>query len=283
MNTTDKNNSIEEQLALLKKQAEKMEKMSTLGMLTAGIAHEIRNPLNFVINFAKLSKGLIDDLTDDIEDCGENISDDTKEDIADITDHLLDNLNKILSHAERAMSIVMNTLQYSRGKDNVFIPTDICALVKEYVWLSFHSMRANLANFNLSIQEDYQEGMPLIKVVPQDLSRAVLNIMNNSCYAVWEKSQNSSEEYKPTISVKVGIQDSELEITITDNGIGMNEEVKKRLFENFYTTKPLGQGTGLGMSIVRDIVEQTHHGRIEFDSEEGVYTTFSIIIPISNK
>lgn len=281
MNTTDKNNSIEEQLALLKKQAEKMEKMSTLGMLTAGIAHEIRNPLNFVINFAKLSKGLIDDLTDDIEDCGENISDDTKEDIADITDNLHENLDKILCHAERAMSIVMNTLQYSRGKDNVFIPTDICALVKEYVWLSFHSMRANLANFNLSIQEDYQEGMPLIKVVPQDLSRAVLNIMNNSCYAVWEKSQNSSEEYKPTISVKVGIQDSELEITITDNGIGMNEEVKKRLFENFYTTKPLGQGTGLGMSIVRDIVENTHHGRIKFDSEEGVYTTFSIFIPIN--
>ena len=281
MNTTDKKNSTDEQLALLKKQAEKTEKMATLGMLTAGIAHEIRNPLNFVINFAKLSKGPIDDLNDDIEECSETISDDTREDIEDITDNLLDNLNKILSHAERAMSIVMNTLQYSRGKDNVFIPTDICALVKEYVWLSFHSMRANLANFNLSIKEDYQEGMPLIKVVPQDLSRAVLNIMNNSCYAVWEKAQNSNEEYKPTIEVKAGLRDMELEITITDNGIGMNEEVKQRVFENFYTTKPLGQGTGLGMSIVRDIVEQTHHGRIEFDSEEGLYTTFSIFIPIN--
>ena len=141
-------------------------------------------------------------------------------------------------------------------------------------------MRANLKNFNITIEEDYEAGIPLQSVVPQDLSRAVLNVMNNACYAVWEKAGQNIPDYKPTVSIKVVRKGEELFISITDNGTGMSDEVKQRLFETFFTTKPTGQGTGLGMYITRNIIEEKHHGRIEFDSEEGKFTTFSLIIPI---
>ena len=141
-------------------------------------------------------------------------------------------------------------------------------------------MRANHKNFNISIHEEYQEGLPQVMVIPQDLSRAVLNLMNNACYTVWKKTQSAGEEYTPTISVKVTSTDGEITIAISDNGEGMSEEVKQKLYENFFTTKPAGQGTGLGMAIVKDIVENKHHGTLAFDSKEGQGTTFYITIPI---
>ena len=156
--------------------------------------------------------------------------------------------------------------------------------MKEYVWLSYHSMRANYKGFNITVNEDYQQDIPMQSVVPQDLSRAVLNIMNNACYAVWKKTNETKDEsYKPTITVSVSMQNSELNITIMDNGEGMSDEVKQKLFDNFFTTKPAGQGTGLGMAITRQVIEEKHHGRITFDSKQGEYTTFSLIIPIPIK
>ena len=271
---------LKRQVESLQDQLRQQEKMATLGLLTAGIVHEIRNPLNFVINFSKLSGDLIKDLEEDLEANEENIDDDDKDDIRDIMENLNENLQKIKEHGDRAISIIQNILLYSRGKEDEFIPTDICKLVKEYVWLSYHAMRANLKNFNISILEDYGKDIPMMSVVPQDLSRAVLNVMNNACYAVWDKAQNGDADYKPTVSVKVARQAEELVISITDNGVGMSPEVKQRLFETFFTTKPTGQGTGLGMFITRSIIEEKHHGRIEFDSEEGRFTTFSLIIPI---
>ena len=167
----------------------------------------------------------------------------------------------------------------SRGKDNEFIPTDICHLVKEYVWLSYHAMRANDKSFNIAIRENYQEGLPQMMVIPQDLSRAVLNIMNNACYAVKKKAETASSDYQPEVTVSVSVEGDQLIISLADNGEGMTEEVKQRLFENFFTTKPIGQGTGLGMAITRDIVENKHGGKLSFESTEGQGTTFTLTIP----
>ena len=160
------------------------------------------------------------------------------------------------------------------------LPTDICKLVKEYVWLSYHAMRANHKGFNLTIHEDYQEGLPRIMVIPQDMSRAILNLMNNACYAVWNKSQTAGDDYQPEVAISVKQAENNIIITLTDNGEGMSNEVKQRLYENFFTTKPVGQGTGLGMAITRDIVENRHHGTISFESTEGEGTTFVLCIPI---
>ncbi len=189
------------------------------------------------------------------------------------------NMSKIVEHAERAISIIQGILLVSRGKENEFLPSDVNHIVKEYVWLSYHAMRANDKSFNISIHEDYQEGMPKLMVIPQDLSRAVLNLMNNACYAVRMRAENEGDDYSPTINVKTSLADGMLTITIADNGEGMSDEVKQRLYENFFTTKPIGKGTGLGMAIVRDIVEQKHGGKLTFDSTLGNGTTFTITIP----
>jgi signal transduction histidine kinase len=141
-------------------------------------------------------------------------------------------------------------------------------------------MRANHQGFNVTLREDYQEGIPMMMVIPQDLSRAVLNVMNNACYAVWNKAQQAGDDYSPEICISVTADSEQFVITIADNGEGMTEEVKQRLFENFFTTKPIGQGTGLGMSITRDIIENKHGGKIAFTSELGKGTTFTFTIPI---
>lgn len=270
---------LKQQIANLQDLLEQQEKMATLGLLTAGIVHEIRNPLNFVINFSKLSTNLLSDLEADLSDAKDAIAEDDMEDIYNIMSSLKENLQKTKEHGDRAISIIQNILLYSRGKKDESIPTDICKLVKEYVWLSYHAMRANLKDFNITINEDYAQDIPLLPVIPQDLSRAVLNVMNNACYAVWEKAKQQITGYKPTVSVVVNCCDSKLRISISDNGIGMSEEVKQHIYETFFTTKPTGQGTGLGMYITRDIIENKHHGRIEFDSKENEYTVFSFIIP----
>ena len=271
---------MEKQMELLKEQLKEQEKLASLGLLSAGIAHEIQNPLNFVINFSKMSEKLLKDLKDIVEDNKAKLADDDREEVEDILSDLQENMSKIAEHGERAISIIQGILLISRGKDDLLIPSDIRKIVKEYVWLAYHAMRAKDKSFNVSIQEQYQDDMPLVKVIPQDLSRAVLNVMNNASYTVWKKAQTAGKDYKPEIKVSVGIQDGNIVITITDNGEGMTEEVKQRLFENFFTTKPIGQGTGLGMNITRDIIENKHGGKITFDSTEGKGTTFIFTIPV---
>ncbi len=273
---------MEKEIEKLKQQLQQQEKLASLGVLSAGIAHEIQNPLNFVINFSKMSTKLLSDLTEIVEDNEDKLDDDDREEVDDIIADLKDNMSKIVEHGERAISIIRGILLVSRGKENEFLPTDVCQLVKEYVWLSYHAMRANFKNFNITIHENYQEGMPMIMVIPQDLSRAVLNVMNNANYAVWKKSQEISD-YNPVIDVEVKSDGQNVIITFKDNGTGMSDEVKERLFENFFTTKPVGQGTGLGMSITRDIVENKHHGTITFDSLLGEGTSFTLSIPQRTK
>ena len=280
MSYPSKKHSTMDQIEHLQQQLRKQEKLASLGLLSAGIAHEIQNPLNFVINFSKLSGKLLSDLTEIVEDNEDKLSQDDREDIDDIMADLKENLSKIVEHSERAVSIIQGILLVSRGKENEFLPTDVCKLVKEYVWLSYHAMRANTKNFNVNIHEHYEDGLPMMMVIPQDLSRAVLNVMNNACYALWNKKQSAGEEFNPEVSVNVKTEGHDLVISIADNGEGMTEEVKQRLYENFFTTKPAGLGTGLGMGITRDIIENKHGGRITFDSTEGEGTTFTFTIPV---
>lgn len=266
----------------LRQQLEKQEKLASLGLLSAGIAHELKNPLDFVINYSKVSTSLMEELLALVEKKADQFSDDERDDLDDMASLLKDNLKKIAESGERAVSIVQGILLVSRGKENEYVPTDVCKIVKEYVHLSYHAMRANHPGFNSDIHEQYEEGLPLMMVIPQDLSRAVLNIMNNAFYAVWHRQQAEGEAYAPEVDVRVWMEDNQLKIRMADNGEGMTDEVKERLFENFFTTKPIGQGTGLGMSITRNIVEKKHGGKITFDSTPGEGTTFEFTIPAIN-
>ena len=267
----------------LQQRLRQQEKLASLGMLSAGIAHEIQNPLNFVINFSKMSSKLLTDLTDIVTDNEDALPNDDREELDDIVADLKENMARIVEHGERAISIIQGILLVSRGKDNEFLPTDVARVVKEYVWLSYHAMRANYKDFNISIGEDYAQGLPQVMAIPQDLSRAVLNLMNNACYTVWKKQQHADPDYQPRIDIKVAMESNSqpcISITIADNGEGMTPEVKERLFENFFTTKPIGEGTGLGMAITRDIIENKHGGHLSFETEEGKGTTFTLTIPI---
>ena len=264
----------------LKMQLQQQEKLASLGMLSAGIAHEIQNPLNFVINFSKMSGKLLSDLTEIVEDNAKLLPEADRKDLMDIVDGLKENMEQIAENGNRAVSIIQSILLISRGKENERIPADVCQIVKEYVRLAYHAMRANHHGFNVTLHENYQEGIPHLLVIPQDLSRAVLNVMNNACYAVWQKSQTAAADYTPEISISVAVNDNCLVISIADNGEGMNDEVKQRLFENFFTTKPIGEGTGLGMSITRDIIENKHSGKVTFTSTLGEGTTFTFTIPV---
>lgn len=274
---------MEKQIEKLQQQLKEQEKLAALGILSAGIAHEVQNPLNFVINFSKLSVKLLSDLSDIVDDNKDKLPADDREELNDIVADLRENMDKIAEHGERAIDIIQGILLVSRGKEDEYLPTDVCRLVREYVRLSYHAMRAGHKGFNITIHEDYQEGIPQMMIIPQDLSRAVLNLMNNACYTVWDKTLKAPADYQPTIEVMVNSAGSKVTITIADNGMGMTQEVQQHLFENFYTTKPVGQGTGLGMGITRDIVENKHHGQLTYETEEGVGTRFTMTIPIRTK
>ena len=274
------NNSKEKRIRELEGQIKEQEKLASLGMLSAGIAHEIQNPLNFVINFSKISGQQLSDLSGIIDENSRHIPADDRQDIKDILTGLQENMKIIMEHGNRATGIIRGILLYSRGKEDEFILSRVQQLTKEYVWLAYHAMRANYKNFNIAIRENYAEDIPPVKLIPQDFSRAILNVMNNACYAVWKRQQNSPEAYSPEINVTLEKQGDRFILSIRDNGEGMNEDVKQRIFDSFFTTKPAGQGTGLGMAIVRDIIENKHHGKIQFDSIPNEYTCFQFIIPI---
>ena len=272
------------ELEILRKQLLEQQKFASLGKLSAGIAHEIQNPLNFVINFSKMSERLLADLKDIVSDLEGKIDEDDAADLEDIADDLSTNMEKIKEHGERAISIIQGILLISRGKTGERLPTDIPHLVHEYVWLAYHSQRANDKSFNVSIKEDYQEGMEKVMVIPQDLIRAILNVVNNAYYAIKQRTvkeqEETNESYVPTLSVAVSTESGKLVIVISDNGTGIPADIRERLFRETITTKPIGQGTGLGMQITHDIIVNNHHGEITIASEEGEGTSFTFLIPI---
>ena len=265
----------------LQGQLQQSDKLASLGVLSAGIAHEIQNPLNFVINFSQMSNDMVDDLEDLFDERGIDLDSEENAEIADTLHTLRSYLAKIAEHGHRATDIIQGILLYSRGKADQFMPTDLPSLLKKYVWLSFHAMRANLADFNVTIHEVYDPQITTVDLIPQDFSRAIINLMNNACYAVWKKQQdNPPSDYVPTVTVQTALSADRVCVTIEDNGIGMSDEVKKKLFEAFFTTKPVGEGTGLGLSITRSIIEQKHQGRISFESEEGRVTRVVVEVPL---
>lgn len=271
---------LEKQIAELQEKLQKSEKLSSLGMLSAGVAHEVKNPLNFIINFSKMIDVMLGDLEDVLEEKNINLDDPDNEEISEIIADIRTNLEKINEHGRKATDIIQGILSMSRGQEDMFIPTNIPQMLKEYVWLSYHSMRANHTGFNVAIHEDYDISMPDIKVIPPDFCRVIINLMNNACYAVWKKQQDGQNAtYAPTIDVAAGMKGDYMTITVEDNGIGMSDEVKAKLFHAFFTTKETGEGTGLGLTITREIVEQKHKGSITVESEEGKFTRFTISIP----
>lgn len=281
MNDSDKMEDLRKQVETLQEQMRNQEKLASLGLLSAGISHEVQNPLNFVINFSKMSAKLLDDLMDIIDENISKFNQDDKDDVEDICADLKENMSKILSHGERAISIIRGILLQSRGKSGEFMPSDVGGLVHEYVWLAYHSMRANDKSFNIAIHEEYQDNMPKFMLIPQDISRAVLNVMNNACYTLKERAGLGDASYSPAVTVKVRFDgNEELTISISDNGMGMTPEIKAKIFENFFTTKPAGQGTGLGMGIIRSLIEDNHNGTMLCDTEPGIGTTITFKIPV---
>ncbi len=248
------------------------EKMASLGELTAGIAHEIQNPLNFVNNFSEVNKEMIDEATEEI-DKG-NI-----DEVKIILDDIKDNSEKINHHGKRADAIVKGMLQHSRSSSGIKEPTDINKLCDEYLRLSYHGLRAKDKEFNVEIKTDFDESISKINIVPQDIGRVLLNLYNNAFYAVNEKWKAEGEGFKASISVRTKKIENSVHLTVSDNGNGILQKVIDKIFQPFFTTKPTGQGTGLGLSLSYDIIK-AHSGEIKVISKEGEGSQFSIQLPI---
>lgn len=271
-----------EELQKTQKQLVVREKLASLGELTAGIAHEIKNPLNFINNFSDLSIELTTDLKEELEPIKEKLPADLQETVTEILDDMIVNAEKIHQHGTRADNIVKGMLMHSRGKTGQFIETDVNALLDEYVNLSYHGMRAQNSDFNITIHKDYDQSLTAINVVPQDLSRAFLNILNNGCYAAYQKSLENhlaEDGEAPAIWVSTHNVQDNVEIRIRDNGKGIPDDLKVKIFNPFFTTKPTGVGTGLGLSITHEIIVQEHHGHLSLNTESGKFTEFVIQLP----
>jgi len=255
------------------------EKLASLGQLTAGIAHEIKNPLNFVNNFAVLSVDLVKELKEEILKEKDKLGEKTVDYINEILTDLEGNASKINEHGKRADSIVRGMLLHSRGKSGEMQKASINSLLDEYVNLAYHGFRAQESSFNIKLTKCYDDSIEMINVVPQDLSRVFLNLLNNACYSTHEKKKSTKDKYDPELTILTKNHPDKIEIRIRDNGKGIPKEVLEKIFNPFFTTKPAGKGTGLGLSISFDIITQQHKGDIRVDSEEGEFAEFTITIP----
>ncbi len=261
------------------------EKLASLGELTAGIAHEIQNPLNFVNNFSELSVDLAKELKEEIDKV--EIPKKDKDYIGEILTDLSQNQEKINHHGKRASSIVKGMLEHSRASTGVRELTDINKLADEYLRLSYHGMRAKDNTFNADFTTDFDENLPKIEVIPQDMGRVLLNLINNAFYAVNQRKQDviarneAISNYTPSVSVSTEQVDNQIIIKVKDNGTGMTKSVRAKVFQPFFTTKPTGQGTGLGLSLAYDIVMKGHGGTLEVESTEGVGSEFIFQLPIA--
>jgi two-component system, NtrC family, sensor kinase len=248
------------------------EKMASLGELTAGIAHEIQNPLNFVNNFSDVNEELLTEMKDEL-------SKGKIEDAIALANNAIENQKKINHHGKRADAIVKNMLQHSRASSGKKEPTDINALAEEYLRLSYHGLRAKDKSFNAITKTDFDNSIGKINIIPQDIGRVILNLINNAFYAVDEKKKQNGDGYEPTVSVSTKKVNGKVEIIVMDNGNGIPQKVLDKIFQPFFTTKPTGQGTGLGLSLSYDIVK-AHGGELKVETREGEGSIFIIDLPI---
>jgi signal transduction histidine kinase len=259
------------ELQVTQKQLIQSEKMASLGELTAGIAHEIQNPLNFVNNFSELSNELIDEMM-------EEVAKGHFEEAKAIAGDVKQNLEKINHHGKRADGIVKGMLQHSRSSSGQKEPTNINVLADEYLRLAYHGLRAKDKSFNATLRTEYDERIGNISIIPQDIGRVMLNLINNAFYAVDEKKKQDINGYEPAVSVSTKKMGDSIEINVADNGNGIPQKVFDKIFQPFFTTKPTGQGTGLGLSLSYDIVK-AHGGELKVATRENAGSTFTILLP----
>ena len=258
------------------------QKMAALGQLTAGIAHEIKNPLNFVNNFAGLSVDLLDELKEAATPAIEALDEETRAEIDETIGMLTGNLEKISEHGRRADGIVKSMLAHSRGGSGDRQAVDINSLVDESLNLAYHGARAQDRNFNITLERDLDHGIAPIELVPQDVTRVFLNLFGNGFYAADKRRRETADaEFRPAVKVTTRDLGSAVEVKVRDNGGGIPPEIRDKLFQPFFTTKPTGEGTGLGLSISYDIITQQHGGTIALDSRVGEFAQFTIRLPRS--
>jgi len=276
-----KSEELEQALLQLKTTQDQLlvqEKMASLGVLTAGIAHEIKNPLNFVTNFASLSVELIEEARELFQQFQQKLETADAEYMEQLMSDLNINLKKITEHGNRADSIVKGMLAHSRGGAGQFQPTNLNALIEEAASLAYHGLRARDVNFNIALESSYDPALPMVSVVPQDVSRAILNIVNNGCYAAHQRALKSPG-FQPVLRCGTAKIPGGVEIRIRDNGTGIPKEVLPKIFNPFFTTKPTGSGTGLGLSLSYQIVVDQHKGTMRVETEEGEFTEFILTLP----
>ena len=277
---TRQKNELEDAVKLLQTTQQQLiqsEKLASLGELTAGIAHEIQNPLNFVNNFSEVSMELIDEME-------QELANGDKEEAMAIAGDIKQNLEKIRHHGQRADSIVKGMLQHSRASNNTLELTNINTLADEYLRLSYHGLRAKDKSFNAELITHFGEQLPMVNVIPQDIGRVLLNLFTNAFYTVQQKQKESDAGYKPTVELTTRLKKAattgyEVEIIVKDNGGGIPDNIKDKIMQPFFTTKPTGEGTGLGLSLSYDIIVKAHAGKIDLNSKEGIGTEFIITIP----
>ena len=263
-----------DQLQTTQQQLIQSEKLASLGELTAGIAHEIQNPLNFVNNFSEVSIELIEEMEQELKEGN-------TEEVVAIVEDIKQNLEKIRHHGMRADGIVNGMLQHSRASSGQKEPVDINSLADEYFRLAYHGLRAKDKSFNSELVMNFDDQIPPVKAIPQDIGRVLLNLFTNAFYATQQKAKTANVDYKPTVEVSTKlIGNKSVEIKVKDNGTGIPDNIKDKILQPFFTTKPTGEGTGLGLSLSYDIVVKGHGGKIDIDSKEGEYTTFIITLPV---
>lgn len=268
-----------DELKAAQKQIIAQEKLASLGALTAGVAHEICNPLNFVTSLATLSEDLANELVEEIERQSQHLEEESVEAISEILNYLKRNVLEINQQGQRANSIIGSMLMHARTDGSPRERTNLNALVSQSVQLTYHSIRAKDNTFNVTFETNYDESIEEVEVAFSDLNRAFINIIDNACYAVQIKQKKIGSSFVPSISITTKNQDTVVEICVRDNGIGISPEIQNKIFHPFFTTKPPGQGTGLGLSLTHDIIVGQHRGHLEVQSQPEIYTEFMITLP----
>lgn len=274
-------NNQAEEIRILKEKFTLSDKLAFIGQLSAGILHEIKNPLNFVNNFSRLSLDMITELNENIDLIKDKIDKKILNDFIDISKTIQGNIQKVLDNGSRAERIVFGMLAQARENKIIeFVPADVNQMVDEYTKLAYQGIRGENKEFNLSLKFNLDPDVGKVNIVPQDFSRVIINIVNNGCFALNEKKKNQ-KDFVPEMVISTKKYDKELELKIRDNGTGMPQQVIDKIFKPFFTTKPIGQGTGLGLSMCFDIITNVHKGKINVTSENGEFTEFIITVPLN--